>query len=563
MSWTGRAATSGPRRRPVMFRTLQRLSWVTLLSPFLAAPCAAEAVHLGGTLTVALSYDLDTLNVYATGFLGDVEAAVVEGLVAPDSQARYRPVLATMVPTVANGGVVLDPDGCMHVTYHLRAGVHWQDGAPFTADDVKFTWEAVRDPAFLAESKDGSEDIQAIDTPDDLTVVVRYRHSSAAFASTLFTFGILPRHLLLGHDLNHDPYNTRPIGTGPFMVREFRRGEYVVLDRNPHYWQHDPEGRQLPYLDRIMFRIVPDSNTLGTLIRAGEIGLAPLIPYMLAKQLQGTRGIEIVRGPSLGWEHVDFSFKGPMALRDPVVRRAIAQAIDRRILVRAAGGFPLPIRSVVVPTLSDLYDPAVPVLPYDPVQANQRLDAAGYARGPDGVRARDGVRLSFGITAQTGQIDDEIAEQIIIAELGAIGIRLSADNKSGISFRQARYRGSYDLLYGRWVTAADPVYSVFYGTHGPNNGQGYASPELDKTMRRLETEMRPEPRRQDAAAMQAILAHDLPTIPLLSTVSVNARSDRLRGYVPNPTNMTDFVGAASWWLAPASVPATRSEGRAR
>ncbi|NPD70148.1 peptide ABC transporter substrate-binding protein (plasmid) [Lichenicola cladoniae] len=533
-----------------------------MLSPLLATRCAAEAVHPGGTLTVALSYDLDTLNVYATGFLGDVEAAVVEGLVAPDSQARYRPVLATTVPTIGNGGIVLDPDGRMHVTYHLRAGVCWQDGAPFTAADVKFTWEAVRDPAFLAESKDGSEDIEGIDTPDDLTVVVNYRHSSAAFASTLFTFGILPRHLLLGHDLNHDPYNTRPIGTGPFMVREFRRGEYVALDRNPHYWQHDSEGRQLPYLDRIVFRIVPDSNTLGTLIRAGEIGLAPLIPYMLAKQLQGTRGIEIVRGPSLGWEHLDFSFKGPPALRDPTVRRAIAQAIDRRILVRAAGGFPLPIRSVVVPTLTDLYDPMVPVLAYDPAQANRLLDDAGYARGPDGIRARDGQRLSFSITAQTGQIDDEIAEQIIIAELRAIGIRLSADNKSGISFRQARYRGAYDLLYGRWVTAADPVYSVFYGTHGPNNGQGYASPELDEAMRRLETEMHPEPRRQDAAAMQAILARDLPTIPLLSTVSVNARSDRLRGYVPNPTNMTDFVGAASWWLAPASMTATLSGGRA-
>ena len=562
MSWTARAATSGLRRRSVASRTLQRLSWLLLLSLFPAMPCLAEAVQPGGTLTVGLSYDLDTLNVYATGFLGDVEAAVVEGLVAPDEHARYRPVLATMVPTVGNGGIVLDPDGRMHVTYHLRAGVRWQDGAPFTAADVKFTWDAVRDPAFLAESKDGSEDIERIDTPDDLTVVVNYRHSSAAFASTLFTFGILPRHLLLGHDLNHDPYNTRPVGTGPFMVREFRRGEYVVLDRNPDYWQRDSEGRQLPYLDRIVFRIVPDSNTLGTLIRAGEIGLAPLIPYMLAKQLQGTRGIDIVRGPSLGWEHLDFSFKGPAALRDPVVRRAIAQAIDRGILVRAAGGYPLPIRSVVVPTLTDLYDPAVPVLAYDPAQANRLLDEAGYARGPDGIRVRNGQRLSFGITAQTGQIDDEIAEQIIIAEMRAIGIRLSADNKSGISFRQARYRGTYDLLYGRWVTAADPVYSVFYGTHGPNNGQGYASPELDEAMRRLETEMHPEPRRQDAAAMQAILAHDLPTIPLLSTVSVNATSDRLRGYVPNPTNMTDFVGAASWWLAAAAAPRPTTNGQA-
>jgi peptide/nickel transport system substrate-binding protein len=536
----------------------RRSTILALAAAALAAAATAHAQTRGGTLTVGLPYDIDTLNVYATGYLGDVEAAVVEGLVAPDEHARYVPVLATEVPSLDNGGIeLIDGGKAMRVTYHLRPGVTWQDGAPFTAADVKFTWEAIKNPEFLAESKDGSEEIAGIETPDDLTAVVTYKTISPAFASTLFTFGILPRHLLAGKDLNHDPYNDRPLGTGPFMVSEFRRGQYVVLDRNPHYWGRDEAGTALPYLDRIVFKIIPDSNTMGTLLRAGEVMLAPRIPYMLAKQLQGVRGLELVKGPSLGWQHLDFSLKTAPALRDPVVRRAVAQAINRATLIRAAGGFPEPIRSPVLPVLDKLYDPSPDgsVPDFDPAAANRALDAAGYVRGADGFRSRDGVPLAFDITAQSGAVDDEIAEQIIIAQLKAIGIRIAVDNKTGIAFRQARYKGTYDLLYGRWVTAADPIYSTFYGSRGPNNGQGYADAGLDAALGRMESLIDPAARQAASADFQRILARDLPTIPLVTNVSVAAKTQRLRNFVTNPTNMTDFVATARWYLAPATTAA--------
>jgi peptide/nickel transport system substrate-binding protein len=529
-----------------------------LFAAALLATIPAFAQTRGGTLTVGLPYDIDTLNVYATGYLGDVEAAVVEGLVAPDEHARYVPVLATEVPSLTNGGIQPSEDGrAMRVTYHLRSGVSWHDGAPFTAADVKFTWEAVADPKFLAESKDGADDVASIDTPDDLTVIVNYKTVSPAFASTLFTFGILPRHLLAGKDLNHDIYNDRPIGTGPFMVSEFRRGQHVVLDRNPHYWGRDESGAALPYLDRIVFRIIPDSNTMGTLLRAGEIMLAPRIPYMLAKQLQGLAGIELVKGPSLGWQHLDFSLKTAPALRDPVVRRAIAQAINRATLIKAAGGFPEPIHSPVLPVLDGLFDPSpeAGVPDFDPAAANQALESAGYRRGADGFRSRDGMPLAFSITAQSGAIDDEIAEQIIIAQLKAIGVHVTVDNKTGISFRQARYKGAYDLLYGRWVTAADPVYSTFYGSHGPNNGQGYADAGLDAALNRMETLIDPAARRAAGSEIQRILARDLPTVPLVTSVSIAAKTVRLKNFTTNPTNMTDFVATSRWYLTPATTAA--------
>ena len=158
--------------------------------------------------------------------------------------------------------------------------------------------------------------------------------------------------------------------------------------------------------------------------------------------------------------------------------------------------------------------------------------------------------MSFRITTRSGDIDGEIGEQIIIAQLKAVGIRLSADNKTGIAYREARYRGAFDLLYSHWVTAADPVYSVFYGTHGPLNGLGYSSPELDAALATMETSLQPQVRRTASADVQRIFARDLPGLPLFNLVSIAAKTRRLKNFVINPTNMTDFVDSAHWYLEP-------------
>ncbi len=511
----------------------------------LTACAAGRDRRAGSTLTVGLTFDIDTLNVYSTGFLGDVEACVVEGLLAPDQNARYVPVLATDVPTLKNGGITLTQGGrAMSVRYRLRPNVTWHDGAPFTAADVAFTWRAVANPAFTAESKDGTEDILAIETPDDLTVVCHYRRIVPAFAATLFTFGILPKHALEGVDLNTAPYNDRPIGTGPFRVVDFRRGQYVLTERNPHYWRTDAAGRRLPAIDRIIFKILPNSNTLMTQLRSGELDLVVATPYEQAKQMRNVAGIELLRAPLLSWQHLDFNFRNP-TLADVTVRRAIAHAVDRRTLVHAQGGYPEPINSVVVP-IFDFHDPNAPAYPYDVQRARDLLDAAGYAPGADGVRARSGRRLSYRFLVQSGKGDDELAQQVIIAQLKAIGIEARADNRNGVAYRQARYKGDYDLNYSAWVTGADAIYSKFFSTHGSNNGQAYSNPALDQVLADMEATLDPARKKTLAFEMQRILGEDLPTLALTTNVAVIAKRATLKGFTPNPTNMTPFVGAAGW-----------------
>ena len=160
--------------------------------------------------------------------------------------------------------------------------------------------------------------------------------------------------------------------------------------------------------------------------------------------------------------------------------------------------------------------------------------------GDDGVRAKDGNRLAYTLVAQAGRADDELVQQVIIAPLKAIGNEVTADNKAGVAYRGARYKGGYDLLYNRWITSADPVYSVFWGTGGANNGQSYSNPTLDAAFKMFESTLDPAVRTASANEFQKILAEDIPTIPLTSNSAAIA--------MPNPTNMTNFVDTAAWYI---------------
>jgi peptide/nickel transport system substrate-binding protein len=519
------------------------LGLMGLLGPF---PAMAQA-RRGGTLTVALPYDSDTLNPYATGFLGDVQATVLEGLIAPNEKTEYVPVLALQVPTVENGLIKLSEDGKrMTITYKLRPNVKWHDGQPFTSADVRFTWEAIKNPKFVGETKDGTQDIESIDTPDPLTAVVNYNTVTPTFPSALFSVGILPEHILKGQDLNSSPWADKPIGTGPFVVKDFRRGQYIIVERNPDYWRRDEAGNALPYLDRIIFKPMPDQNAMVTQLKAGEVQFAYTVPYPQAPQIAALPNMEIIQNRFLSWQYLAFNFRNEI-LRELPVRQAIAYAINKQAISRALGGYPFPVKSVVVPAFP-YYDPDAPDHAFDAAKARAVLDAAGYVPGRDGVRAKGEKRLSFRIVCQAGLTADELAEQVMIANLKAIGVEAIPDNKGGVAFREARYKGGYDLLYARWLTSASPNYSVFYRSNGPNNGMGYNNPELDAVLDKVEHTMNDAERKTLFKEMQRIMGTDLPVVPITSNVNLIAVTKKLRNFVSNPTNRTNFIDTSKWYL---------------
>ena len=165
---------------------------------------------------------------------------------------------------------------------------------------------------------------------------------------------MMPKHLFGGTNLNTSSYNETPVGTGPFKVKEFVRGQYVAVERYDGYWKKDDKGEALPYLDGIVFKMIPDTNTLITQLKSGEVNFVAQVPYQQISQVEGIEGLTIVKGPLLSFQHLEFNIKNP-TLQDIVVRKAIAQAIDRTVMIKAQGGYPVAIKSVVVP-IFDFYD---------------------------------------------------------------------------------------------------------------------------------------------------------------------------------------------------------------
>ena len=216
----------------------------------LALACSKEARRTGvSTELLVVGYDRepDTMNRYATHILEDIQSCVVEGLVTSDERMNVVPVLATEIPTVQNGGVVLRPDGGMDVTWELRPGVKWHDGQPHTSADVKFTVDAINKGDWKPESTDGFDRIASVDTPDSLTAVVHYKEVYAPYQMQ-FARGTLPKHVLAGRDIDKaNDYNRNPLGTGPYRIAEWKTGEYVLLLKVKDYWR----GAEYPKIDSI------------------------------------------------------------------------------------------------------------------------------------------------------------------------------------------------------------------------------------------------------------------------------------------------------------------------
>src|SRR5438874_86831 len=267
------------RRIPLLAFAL--LAVLVSCAPIATPPAATDRPRSGGTVVLAWQQP-DTLHpFYSTGTQTNalVYRVAVEGLVGVSPEGAPRAVLATDLPTIANGGVRLDPAGGMSIRWTIRPGIRWSDGASLTSADVRFTWRAVVTDPRVA-SREGYDRITDVETPDDLTAIVRYRSIDVAFATRFDA--LLPRHILEGADAAAiAAYARAPLGTGPFRITEFAAADHITAERNPSY---RVAGR--PYLDRIFFRFVPSIDAATAQLRAGEVDAALSLGETHAAELE-------------------------------------------------------------------------------------------------------------------------------------------------------------------------------------------------------------------------------------------------------------------------------------
>ncbi|BDE05042.1 ABC transporter substrate-binding protein [Vulcanimicrobium alpinum] len=448
------------------------------------------------------------------------------------------PELAAVEPTLANGGIAKDG---RTITYRLRRGVQWQDGAPFTAGDVAFSWHAVMNPNNNVGSRQGYDVIASIDTPDRYTAVVHLKRAFAPFVNTFLTMGavpipVYPKHLLARYpDLNRVAYNSKPIGTGPFIVAEWHRGQMLRMTANPHYWR----GR--PKLSEIQYRAIPDENTLATSLRTHEIDLwynASSTNYPIASHIEGTH---VILTPFAQYSRLGFNTKRPV-MSDPAVRRAIAYATDRKTLIdKITFGVNL-LGEGDQPSFSWAHARGLRSIPYDPAQARAILDRAGWKLGSDGIRSKNGRRLRVEIASTTGSAT--AARLAVLAQSAWRDVGIDAEVKtyaSALMFSSFGeggivQTGKYDVEFSSWVAGADPDDSALYlcsewPPHGYNTFR-YCNREVDAQEAIALGTFDRAARAKAYTRIQHIVTAELPEFTMWFSRRFDIANDDLQGYAP-------------------------------
>lgn len=464
---------------------------------------------------------------------------------------QYVPELATEVPTLQNGGI--SKDG-RTITYHLRRGVTWHDGAPFDARDVVFTWHAIMSKANNIPSTVGFDLITAIDVPDPYTLHVHLKESWAPFVATFFNqsgtpYPVLPAHILAKYpNINRVPYNAQPVGTGPFIVQRWQRGSKIVFDANPHYW------RGAPKLKRIEYDPVPNENTIVTLLQSHEIDLEYNGASAIWEQLKSIPGTRA--------ELTDFNQFGQLALntKSPIlgdvrVRQALWYALDSPGMIeRVSHGVNVP-GYTDQPPFSWAYDAHATHHPYDPAKARQLLDAAGWKTGADGIRTKDGTRLALTLAGVSGSATGNAVDVLVQRYWKDVGIDVQVKNYTTSLFF-ATYgaggilqTGKFDGAFFSWVGGTDPDDSTFTMCNQfPPAGQNvysYCNAALDAAEKAALASNDRAVRIKAYATVQSILTDQVPFIVVWFNRRISVQNTDLKNFKPAHA-VTPFWNTWEW-----------------
>ncbi|HYW53914.1 MAG TPA: peptide ABC transporter substrate-binding protein [Dongiaceae bacterium] len=398
----------------------------------------------------------DTLNkLFANTDAADqIAQFIFEPLFRYGQSGEYLPAAATEVPTLQNGGIAKDQHT---VTLHIRKGMRWSDGAPYDGRDLVFTWHAAMNPKNNTRITAGWDDIAAMDLPNPYTVVVHlkkpYGGILGIFASGGGGYPPLPAHLLEKlPDLNHAPYNSKPISSGPFVLTAWNHGSSLEFAPNPYYW------RGKPGLDRISYRIIPNADTLFNLLRTHDVDVFDSVNENQIDQLKTLSGYTVTRRLLANLRRLQFNTSKPQ-LSDPRVRRAIGESIDwDRINGTIYHGYNERAATDVFP-LSWAAPSGFTPMRRDLADAQKLFDAAGWRAGPGGMRTKDGRPLAFSVSTTVSKQANINAEIQMQQDLKAVGVQLEIKNyPTSTLFAQTGpiYTGKYDTEFTIETQGPDP-----------------------------------------------------------------------------------------------------------
>ena len=487
----------------------------------------------------------------------DASRVVCESLISTDPERNFIPMLAEEVPTFENGGRARDGTW---VIWRLKQGVLWHDGKPFTADDVVFTWEYAADPATAATSSGLYENILRIEKLDDHAVKVVFKDPSPVWFYSGRT-QILPKHLFAeykGQNSRNAPYNLKPVGTGPYKIVDFKPGDVALYEINPHY--HVPNR---PFFDTVELKGGGDATSAArAVIQTGEFDFArnTLVDKDVRERMerQGRKGrfhfipgvtlIRILLNRTDPWTEVEgerSSLQVPHPFfTDLRVRQAFAAAIDRRTIAEQLYG------AEGQPTGNFLNDPGQFRSPdtrweFDLEKAAQLLEQAGWKRGSDGVRIKEGRRMKVLFQAPTNLLFQKM-QAIVKKALERLGVEVelkavpanvffSSDPANHDSARN--FYADMQMFGANYGIDPQPLMLQFVSWEIPqkaNNWAGrnavrWANAEFDRLWKEAKTELDPVKRAALFIRMNDLVIEEVVVIPVVLLHGISAVSHTLRG----------------------------------
>ncbi|HEX6110129.1 MAG TPA: peptide ABC transporter substrate-binding protein [Ktedonobacteraceae bacterium] len=529
-------------------------------------PSAGGTPVKGGTWIDDLFEEPDSLipNASVETFAYMVDYGLYAPLVYSTPAGVMMPGIATVVPTVANGGVSAD---LKTVTFHLRSGLVWSDGVALDARDVDYSWKLWNNPKFPAYNTIGTAAIASADvSTDNLSITFHLKAPLVSFVSQWADASTapMPAHHYSSMDpasITKSPDNLNPsVTSGPFMMSESKPGVDYILARNPKYYL---ASQGLPYLDKVVFKITPDQNTILKDLQAGSVDSSWFLNVANALAYAKLSNYTVVADPnSYSWEALWFNFHNKVLGNNPEVRKAIAMATDQQTLIdvarRGLGGKRCQDHpSVQVPGYTA--NLSCPQLNPDFAGANALLKQNGWVMGSDSVYSKNGQRLEFQYSTTANNLwrsDDQLINK---ANFAKIGIKVDIQNYPASTFFGSilitAKPGVYDIAEFASSGSIDPDNATILQTGQTGNLSYYSSAKMDALLKQEQATGDAAARQMAFDQINQLEVTDFPFVIEFSAPNVAIHIKGTNNYAPSALGIGETINIWEWWCNNGTCPA--------
>jgi peptide/nickel transport system substrate-binding protein len=426
------------------------------------------------------------------------------------------------------------------LTIKLKSGIKFHDGSDLTADDVVYTISAVMDKDYTGPRSSNVAPIKEITAPDKTTVLIKLKEPSDSLLEDI-NFGILQKSAFANtpiKELDKHPQNFAPIGAGPYKFVEYKRGQYVTLERIDNWFMNkNPKYEGAPYIKSLVMKVIPDDSTAQAALENGEIDAHTPDPKDVTRLEKDFAGkLTVYNYERNGWGYMSLNNSRPH-LNDKLVRQALTYALDRKAIIAALMDGRAVIPAGPIPSVSWAYDPGIKAFAYDVAKAKQLLEQAGYKLNAQGIAEKNGQPLKLTFYGSSGSSLIEGIAALAKKNWKDIGVDLDVQLMDFNAMTENYLKpGKFDVSFAGFSLGLDPDQTALFHSSAVNgfNRMRYSNPEVDKLLEQGLRETDQAKRKAIYSQYQKLLVDDAPVIFVYANLYSDVANKKIKGVVNYP-----------------------------